>query len=464
MTIHPNLNGELGAADPVRLFSAPVPRYTSYPTAPHFHDGAHGGVDAAAYRGWLGEIGPDTPVSAYVHVPFCDRLCWFCGCHTKQTLRYDPVQRYLQVLHREVELVGEAAGKPLKLSELHLGGGSPSMLRAHDLAALGETLRRHFDFTPDARISVEIDPNDVTADTVEGFKALGMNRASIGVQDFDPRVQETINRIQTFEDTRRVVEMLREAGIASMNIDALYGLPHQSLESLEKTIEQVISLNPDRIALFGYAHVPWMKTHQRMIEETSLPDIDARYAQARLAEQKLRDAGYVAIGIDHFARPEDSLARAADEGRLRRNFQGYTDDPCEVLIGLGASSIGRLPQGYVQNIAATGNYMATVERGELPVAKGIVLSEDDSMRARVIEWLMCEFAFSAARLREAFGAMAETIIEEADARVAADTHGFFRKQCERYVITPEGQPFARTIASWFDAYLGRGKARHSSGV
>ncbi|MCC2095701.1 MAG: radical SAM protein, partial [Hyphomicrobiales bacterium] len=207
MTVHPKQPFE--TVDPVRLFGAPVPRYTSYPTAPHFHEG----INAETYRGWLSKIAVETPVSVYVHVPYCDRLCWFCGCHTKQTLRYDPVARYLQVLHREIELVAAAAGKRLTLRELHLGGGSPSMLKSEDLAALGEALRRHFDFANDARISVEIDPNDVTADTIKGFQALGMNRASIGVQDFDPKVQETINRIQTFEDTKRVVDMLRAASI-----------------------------------------------------------------------------------------------------------------------------------------------------------------------------------------------------------------------------------------------------------
>lgn len=460
MTIHPKLDRTFDKADPVRLFSAPVPRYTSYPTAPHFHDG----IDAATYRGWLGGIAADAPVSVYVHVPYCDRLCWFCGCHTKQTLRYDPVARYLQVLHREIELVAAAAGKRLRLRELHLGGGSPSMLKSEDLARLGEVLRRHFDFDAAARISVEIDPNDVTADTIEGFKALGMNRASIGVQDFDPKVQETINRIQTFEDTARVVAMLREAGITSINVDALYGLPHQTRGSLERTLEQVVSLAPDRIALFGYAHVPWMKTHQRMIDEASLPDMEERYLQARLAEERLKDAGYAAIGIDHFALPEDSLAQAASAGRLRRNFQGYTDDPCEVLIGLGASSIGSLPQGYIQNVPATGNYIAAVERGELPVAKGIALTGDDRLRARVIEALMCDFAFSADDLRAEFGGAAELVIEEADARVADDAHGFFRRLGARFVIAEPGRPFARTIASWFDAYLGKGKARHSAGV
>ena len=456
MTVHARMK----PVDPVALFSAPVPRYTSYPTAPHFHEG----IDASTYRRWLAALDPQARLSVYVHIPYCDRLCWFCACHTKQTLRYDPVAKYLTALHREIELVAEAAGKRLTLGELHLGGGSPSMLKSADLAALGDRLREHFTFADDARISVEIDPNDVGTDTIDGLVALGMNRASIGVQDFDERVQAAINRPQSFADTRRVVEALRAAGIHSLNIDALYGLPHQTMDSLERTIRQVISLAPDRIALFGYAHVPWMKTHQRMIDEASLPDAAARHAQARLAARLLEDTGYQPIGIDHFAMPGDSLALAASAGRLRRNFQGYTDDPCKALIGLGASAIGGLPQGHVQNIVATGNYMAAVERGQLPVAKGIEFTVDDKVRGRVIEWLMCDFGFSPSRLQAEFGAAAGPAIAEAEAHARNDAYGLFTRAGDRFVIAEEGRPFARTIASWFDAYLGRGKARHSTGI
>lgn len=455
-----NTHASIAANETIARLSAPVPRYTSYPTAPHFHDG----VDGQVFRRWLAELPASDPVSVYLHVPYCDRLCWFCGCHTKQTLRYEPVGRYLGVLKDEIALVTEAAGKRIRLGELHLGGGSPSMLRPEDLADLGDFLRRHFDFLPDARISVEIDPSDVGAGSVEGLVALGMNRTSIGVQDFDPRVQEAINRIQSFEDTEGVVDRLRAAGIGSLNIDALYGLPLQTRDTLVRTIEQVISLEPDRIALFGYAHVPWMKTHQRMIDEASLPDVNERFEQARLAGDLLKRAGYVGIGIDHFARPGDSLTQAAASGRLRRNFQGYTDDPHETLIGFGASSIGRLPQGHVQNIAATNNYLAAVGAGELPIARGIALNADDRVRGFVIENLMCGFAFSAGDLEARFGVAAEPVLAEAERRAAEDRDGHFARDADRFVITEAGRPFTRTIASWFDAYLGRGAARHSAGV
>ncbi len=298
----------------IAKYSAPVPRYTSYPTAPHFNDS----LDEATYRSWLGKTGREEAVSVYVHIPFCDRLCWFCGCHTKHTTRYDPVAAYLKVLYREIELAGAAIGFKPVLGQLHLGGGSPSLIKSGDMAELRDRLESVFRFDDNAQISVEIDPSDATEDMYAGLAALGLNRASIGVQDFDPAVQKAINRPQTFEDTRDVIARLRAMGIRSMNIDALYGLPHQTIATLEKTMSDVLSLNPDRIALFGYAHVPWMKKHQQMIDEASLPDAGERYRQARHAEAILQQAGYVAIGIDHFARPGDSLAQAAQNGQLMR--------------------------------------------------------------------------------------------------------------------------------------------------
>ncbi|MEZ5871210.1 MAG: oxygen-independent coproporphyrinogen III oxidase [Nitratireductor sp.] len=447
------------AASLLRLGAA-VPRYTSYPTAPHFHDG----IDRHRYCRWLSQIREGEPVSLYIHVPFCDRLCWFCGCHTKHTLKYEPVEAYLRVVEREIDLVTAAIGKRVELRELHLGGGSPSLVRACDMASIAQRLCAAFDMSDQSRISVEIDPSDLDAGDCSGLEALGMNRASIGVQDFEPVVQKAINRIQTFEDTARVAEALRRAGARSLNMDALYGLPHQSVATVLKTLEQVVSLKPDRIALFGYAHVPWMKTHQRMIDEAALPGIEERFEQASEAGDFLVKCGYQRIGIDHFALPTDSLAIAATQGRLRRNFQGYTDDPCEVLLGLGGSSIGRLPQGHVQNITATGNYVAAVNKGELPIAKGIAFTDEDRTRARVIEMVMCNFAIDTAVLRKEFGVEAETVISEAGRLADEDRDGLLVKSGDNFVMPEASRPFARTVAAKFDTYLDSGKARHSSGV
>ncbi len=444
----------------VARYSAPVPRYTSYPTAPHFSDA----VDAGTYLSWLRQISRTDPVSVYIHIPFCDRLCWFCGCHTKHTTRYEPVRAYLGVLSQELTLLGEALGFKPQLGQLHLGGGSPSLLKSWDMEELRERLGDVFTFRDDAQISVEIDPSDATTDLFEALNVLGMNRASIGVQDFDPAVQAAINRPQSFEDTRDVANRLRAMGVHSLNIDALYGLPHQTLTTLERTMADVVSLQPDRIALFGYAHVPWMKKHQQMIDESSLPDSGERYRQARRAEAILKEAGYQQIGIDHFARPQDSLARAALDGRVNRNFQGYTDDPCETLIGLGASSIGKTRFGYVQNITATGQYMATVRSGALPIGRGLELSEDDIIRGAFIERLMSDFRVDMKAFRKHHGDAAATVLGEAAIAAQNDPDGLCHISGDSFEIPVDARPFARTVASWFDAYMKKREARYSAAL
>ncbi|MEQ8740154.1 MAG: oxygen-independent coproporphyrinogen III oxidase, partial [Hoeflea sp.] len=363
--------------------AGPAPRYTSYPTAPHFH----AGIDGDVYARWLGQLKPGQSLSLYVHIPWCDRLCWFCGCNTKQTRKYDPLETYLSALENEIETISSLVDPGCQVTALHLGGGSPTMLKPEDMVWLDKALRSRFQFADDAEISVEMDPNDLDEGRYDALAEIGLTRASIGVQDFDERVQQAINREQTFEQTREVVEQVRKRGVRSVNCDVLYGLPHQTRASVDDTIGKVISLNPDRIALFGYAHVPWMKTHQKMIDETALPDVTERFAQMNRASSLLTAAGYTAIGFDHFALPADSLAIAAASGEMRRNFQGYTSDTADALIGLGASSIGQLPQGYIQNQPSTGEYQRQVNLGRLPVVRGFELSEEDRLRARVIELL-----------------------------------------------------------------------------
>ena len=448
------------AARHTKRLTASVPRYTSYPTAPHFHQG----VGESDVRGWLEKLPGDDSVSVYIHIPFCDRLCWFCGCHTKQINRYDPIPTYLKAVEFELALVREAIGFAPRLRQLHLGGGSPSMLRRTDLKRLRETMEKSFRLEPDAAVSIEIDPSDLTGEMYSGFEAFGITRASIGVQDFDPRVQEAINRPQTFEQTAASVDALRRIGVKSLNIDALYGLPYQSVDTVAKSIEQVASLSPDRIALFGYAHVPWMKKHQNMIPDNALPGPDDRLAQARVAAEILVSRGYVQIGIDHFARPLDTLAVAAAAGRLRRNFQGYTDDPCPTLLGIGASSISRLPQGYVQNETATGNYMRCVSEGKLPAVRGIELTPDDEMHADVIEQLMCQFGFSLSWLRMRHGRRAQAIVQRISEVQSADEDGLTEFDGERFMIRPSARHSTRIVASWFDARLHSNNSRYSVAV
>lgn len=444
----------------IERLSAPVPRYTSYPTAPHFDES----LGADVYAGWLANLDGRNRLSLYAHIPYCDRLCWFCACHTKHTLRYEPVEAYLKGLHAEIATVGARVSKDTPVTALHFGGGSPTLLKPEDMVALKAGLVRNFNFSAGCEISVEMDPNDLDEARYDGLAAMGMTRASLGIQDFDPKVQKAINRIQTFEQTREVVEAVRARGVRSVNCDILYGLPHQTLETMAETVRAILSLSPDRIALFGYAHVPWMKKHQNMIDEKALPGVVARYAQMTMAAGMLTAAGYEAIGIDHFARPGDTLAVAAREGTLRRNFQGYTDDQADALIGLGASSIGQLPEGYAQNIPATGEYLRRVEAGGLAVVRGYALTQEDRARAWVIERVMCDFGFSFADLGRRHPAFLPAIRAEAQTFAATDRDGLCRIAGDRFELTAAGRPFARTVAAVFDAHLSTGRGRHSIAV
>ena len=449
----------ISAPHEVARLSEAVPRYTSYPTAPHFH----AGVNGETYRNWLAAIGDGEEISLYVHIPFCDRLCWFCACHTKQTQRYEPVAAYLDALYAEIATVSRLIGDRTHVRSVHFGGGSPTMLGPADMIALDRAMRQAFRYLPDAEMSVEIDPNDMDDARFDALAAIGLTRASLGVQDFDPMVQRTINREQSFEQTKAVVDGVRARRVGSVNLDLLYGLPHQTVESVAATVRQALTLAPDRIALFGYAHVPWFKKHQTMIDKGTLPGPAERLAQAQMAAAIIADAGYTAVGLDHFARPGDSLALAVRTGRLRRNFQGYTDDGCDTLIGLGPSSVSKLPAGYAQNITATGLYEKLVSDGKLATARGIALTDEDRARAWVIERLMCDFAFSRSELGALFGDIGRRIAGEAD-RHTHTVEGLLERDGDVFVVTDENRALVRTVAARFDPYLANGQARHSAAV
>jgi len=447
------------SADLVSRYSAPVPRYTSYPTAPHFH----AGITPQTYARWLGEVPETASISLYLHIPYCDRLCWFCGCHTKHTLRYEPIASYLEALFAEIDWVAAKLGGRGRVTAIHLGGGSPTMLSAPDMARLKTRLASRFSIDQAAEISIEIDPNDLSEDRFDAMAEFGLTRASVGVQDFDEKVQRAINRLQSFEQTRHVIDSVRQRGVHSVNVDVLYGLPYQTLESITATIAQVLTLNPDRTALFGYAHVPWMKKHQQMIPEAALPDIHARYAQSQLAARLLNQGGMGSIGFDHFAKPTDSLAIAATNGKLRRNFQGYTDDRADLLIGLGASAIGQLPQGYVQNITPTGEYQKAVLAGNGATTRGFALTDADRLHGFAIEALLCRFALTRAELLP-FGMAGQALFEMAQGLAETDADGLCAADAETFSVTALGRPFVRSIAARFDTYLGEGAARHSLAV
>ena len=440
------------------LFDRSVPRYTSYPTAPQFHDG----VAASQFGKWLAGLETDQPVSLYVHIPFCERLCWFCACRTQGVKTLAPVEAYLDTVLAEIAMFKATRPEGLKLARLHLGGGSPTIMSPEMIPKLIAAIRDAIDFDDGYEFSVEIDPTACNPEKIAAFAKAGMNRASIGVQDFNEKVQTAIGRPQGYDLTLRTVDSLRDHGIQSINIDMIYGLPYQDLTALKNTTGQVLTLAPDRVALFGYAHVPWMAKRQKMIPEDSLPGAMARFDQSEEAAAMFVDAGMEAIGIDHFAKPGDSLAVAAQTGGLRRNFQGYTDDKCSALIGLGASSISRFPQGFIQNNVATTNYSKSILANTWPAARGFELSPEDKMRSRAIEMLMCDFRIDLAALESEFGRAALEIRDECY-RAIAEFSGFVGLEGDHLEILPEGQPLTRLIANVFDTFT-TAQAKHSRAI
>lgn len=444
----------------VERYAKPVPRYTSYPTAPHFS----ADVGPSHVERWLKALDQSSSLSLYAHIPFCDTLCWFCGCHTRHTLQYKPIAAYLEVLKQEIVQVGDLVHSAARVTNLHFGGGSPTILNATDLKVVIDAFKTNFRFDADAEIAFEIDPRDMTDEKLDALAEAGMNRVSIGVQDFDPDVQAAINRFQGVEETRHVIDGARARGVRSVNVDALYGLPRQTLERVLSTIRQITEMRPDRIALFGYAHVPWMKKHMNMINAAELPSAMERFEQARAAAELLVSLGYERIGFDHFALPSDSMAGAARDARLKRNFQGYTDDPATALIGFGASSISEFPQGYAQNAPATGDYMRRVRAGELSTVRGYKLLPDDRMRKAFIEQLLCHFAVHAVPFTEEFGDAARSLFGEAMLYAQGNTDGICTWKDGVFSVTEKGRPFVRTIAAQFDAFLNVGAARHSIAV
>ena len=440
------------------LFDARVPRYTSYPTAPHFA----GGVGPGNFVNWIEGIAEGSEISLYLHVPFCRRLCWFCACRTQGTSSDAPVLAYAKVLKAEIALLKRHLPRGVRLSRLHWGGGTPTLLAPDSMRELAAAVFDAVPMAEGAEFSVEIDPNEIDAARLDALAAAGMNRASIGVQDFDPEIQKTIGREQSYELTKQVADMIRDRGIASLNADILYGLPFQTRARISDSVQKLLTLNPDRVALYGYAHVPWMSRRQQMIPSDAMPTPQERLALFETARQLFTWDGYDEIGIDHFARPTDSMAKAARAGTLRRNFQGYTDDTAPVLVGLGASSISRFPQGFAQNVSGTADYTRAIRDGGFSTHRGHVFTGEDVMRARIIEALMCDFRVSRAEILAGFDVTPERL--DALLRSAADGFaGMVKLDAEGLTILPEGKPLTRMIARAFDAY-DQTKAQHSAAI
>lgn len=444
-------------ANLIARYDGRAPRYTSYPTAVQFSPA----VDEAVYRGWLAELPTATPVSLYLHVPFCARLCWYCGCNTRAVNRPEPVSEYVGLLLREAELLREALPARMPASAIHLGGGSPNMLTPDDMSVLFAALGRLFDLQPGHEVAAELDPARLTRSWVQAAAAHGLSRASLGVQNLDPRVQAAVNRSESPGQVADAVGWLREVGVRSINVDLMYGLPHQTATNTLETVDAVLELMPERVALFGYAHVPWMKAHQQLIDEAALPCPASRLDQAESAAERLVEAGYVRIGLDHFALPGDELARAAATGGLRRNFQGYTTDSAGTLLGLGASAIGSLPQGFVQNVTQELGWRAAVREGRLPVARGVALTDDDRFRGEIIEWLMCDLSVDLADVAARHGRDPASLAPEIARLTPFVEDGLARLDGWRLSVIGEGRLVIRSICAVFDAYFDPDGGRHS---
>jgi oxygen-independent coproporphyrinogen III oxidase len=444
----------------IARYGARVPRYTSYPTAPHFSPV----VDDAVFARWVGGLVPDTRASAYLHVPFCASLCWYCGCNTTVVQRHQPVAEYVRLIEQEIALVGKVA-PTLELASVHWGGGTPNMLTGSELRRLMTALAAHFQLADDVETAAELDPRILDRDKVAALAAIGLNRASLGVQDFDPRVQRAINRVQPYAMTRDAVTWLRDAGISGINFDLMYGLPFQTVDGMLTTIDQAVCLKPDRVALFGYAHVPWMKKHQLLLPEGALPSPAERLAQSEAAADRLVKHGYCRIGLDHFAHPEDSMALQHAKGSLKRNFQGYTTDPSETILGFGVSAISTLPSGYAQNASDLPAYRTRIEAGRAATVRGIAISPEDKLRRAAIEALMCMLEVDLDDIACRHGFSPEVFGGDSLGALAdLERDGIVRRIGSLLQVTPQGRPLVRAVCAAFDAYLPDGAKRHSIAV
>jgi oxygen-independent coproporphyrinogen-3 oxidase len=412
---------------------------------------------------WLDDLLQSDTLSVYLHVPFCKNICLYCGCNTKAVRRSEPIDHYVERLSREINLVADRTGCR-RIVHLHWGGGTPSILGPERLRNLVAQLDVRFDLSALREHAFELDPRYVTKELAAVLADIGVTRASLGVQDLSTQVQNAIGRVQPFSVVRRAVDILRDADINEINTDLMYGLPSQSVQDIQRTVILVHELRPQRLAVFGYAHVPWFKRHQRLLDESSLPAPAVRLHQATTAHETLISLGYEPIGLDHYAIPADSLAVAARTRTLRRNFQGYTTDDAGALIGIGTSAIGQLPQGYVQNVSDTANYSRAINAGRFATVRGIKLSVEDRVRSRIIEELMCHLDCDIGELMDEYNGMQESFEHELKALLPFSADGFVRINGNRIIVEESGRPYLRLIASTFDAYLPISHVRHSIAV
>ncbi|MCL1860863.1 MAG: oxygen-independent coproporphyrinogen III oxidase [Proteobacteria bacterium] len=437
----------------IRRFDINGPRYTSYPTADRFIET----FDARALSAWLGKRasgGANKPLSLYFHIPFCNTICYYCACNKIITKDHSLSAKYLDYVDREMGLQAASLGEARQATQLHLGGGTPTFLSHEELRQLMASVRAHFELVPNGEYSIEVDPRKVDFETVELLAKLGFNRMSVGVQDFAEEVQVATNRVQSFDETRVVMEAARTTGFSSISMDLIYGLPKQNVASYDRTLERVLELSPDRISLYSYAHLPGLFMPQRRIVEGELPTADVKLQILQLAIRRLTEAGYVYIGMDHFARPDDELAVAQRQGRLHRNFQGYsTHAECDMLA-FGVSSIAKVGPVYAQNHKTLETYYEALDRNELPVLRGIELTADDLLRRSIIQALMCHFSLSIEAIQTAHNInFKEYFAEELVGLKEMEAAEMVRVEDESITVLPAGRLLVRAVAMVFDRYL-----------
>lgn len=438
-------------------YDSRVPRYTSYPTAPHFSQN----INHKTYCGWLKNLSSAT-LSLYFHIPFCVKMCWYCGCFTKVTKRYAPVEDYLRILLQEIDLIANhIEQKNPAVSHIHFGGGSPTILLAPDFELLMTKIRQRFAINKNAEIAIEIDPRNVDEEKILTYAKCGVNRASLGVQDFNPEVQKAVNREQSFDLVDDCIKNFRRNGIENLNLDLIYGLPKQTAEMIKNNIDCATSLKPDRIALFSYAHVPWMKKHMRLIRDEDLPNSEAKFAMFKTAASQLNEKGFAAIGLDHFAAKDDSMTQALSKKTLRRNFQGYTTDKASALIGFGMSAISFLPSGYVQNTSDFGEYQKRILNHEPPIVRGIEMTDDDKLRKKVIDEIMCYLEVDLDAVCDEFKKPKNYFSNELESLRKLESDGLIKIKNSALKINNDAPQIARVVCSFFDKFFKQSIKQHS---
>jgi len=439
--------------DLLKKYDQPGPRYTSYPTAPYFHEGI-------GYEEYIAHISKDntsvenSDLSLYFHLPFCDTLCYFCGCNMMVTRNYDKIETYIDYIEKEIKILKRHLDGKRKIIQLHWGGGTPTHLSPEQIRRLGNIIHDNFEFQDSAEVGVEIDPRELTYDHMKALSEMGFNRCSMGVQDFDKRVQETVNRIQPEDITRQTVDWSRDLGFKSINLDLMYGLPFQKVDSFSETIDKVLSMNPDRFAVFNYAHLPSIIKHQKLIKEEWIPPREEKLQLLKLSIDKLSDAGYTYIGMDHFAKPDDELTIALENGTLYRNFQGYSTHAGINLFALGITSIAMLSDTYMQNVKTLKEYYTLIDKNQLPIMRGIILNEEDILRRDVITELMCNFRLSKKKIETKYNINFDVHFKDALKELQSlQDDGLIELESDKLSVTNAGRLLIRNIAMKFDEYL-----------